>query len=342
MQIQIKYFLKKINDVASAKGFLVKKILVIGAGGQIGSDLVPELRDKYGNNNVVAAGFQNDLPPELKESGPYIYLDVRNKKEIKDSINKFNIDIIFNLASILSALAEKEYLLSYEVNFTGLLNILEASISNNVKQVMLVSSIAAFGSYTPSDSTPNDTIQNPSTIYGISKVFTELLGNYFSEKKGLDVRGLRLPGVISWKREPTAGTTDYAVDIFYNAILKKEYTCFLNENTKLPMIYMPDAINALIKLLNADKSSLKHKVDFNISSMSFTPNELADLIKQRVPEFNIYYEIDPLKQSIADSWPNSLDDTVAREEWNWKPKYDINEMIDDMLYNLNIKLKKNM
>ena len=318
----------------------MKKILVIGAGGQIGSDLVPILREKYGNNNVVSAGYENDLPLQLTQNGPYTYLDVRDKKHIEETIFEYKIDTIFNLASILSALAEKEFLLSYEVNFTGLINILEASKSNNVKQVMLVSSIAAFGTNTPHELTPNDTIQNPNTIYGISKVFTELLGNYYAEKKGLDVRGIRLPGVISWKREPTAGTTDYAVDIFYKAILEKKYTCFLHENTKLPMIYMPDAIDALINLLNADISALKHKVDFNISSMSFTPNELANLIKERIPEFNILYEIDPLRQSIADSWPNSLDDSVARKEWNWSPKYHINDMIDDMLFNLNIKLNK--
>jgi len=318
----------------------MKKILVIGAGGQIGSDLIPILRKKYGNDNVISAGYENDLPSYIKDNGPHTYIDVRNKKQIEQVICQYNINTIFNLASILSALAEKKLLLSYEVNFTGLINVLEASKENNVKQVILVSSIAAFGSYTPNELTPNDTIQNPNTIYGISKVFTELLGNYYAEKKGLDVRGIRLPGVISWKREPTAGTTDYAVDIFYKAILEKEYTCFLNENTRLPMIYMPDAINALINLLNADISYLKHKVDFNINSMSFTPKEIANLIKQRIPEFNIYYEIDPLRQSIADSWPNSLDDTVAREEWNWNPKYNINDMIDDMLFNLNIKLNK--
>ena len=318
----------------------MKKILVIGAGGQIGSDLVPVLQKTFGFNNVISAGYQNDLPDHIINKGPYTYIDIRNKKQIEKNIQKYNIDTIFNLASILSALAEKEYLLSYEVNFTGLINILEASKSNNVKQVMLVSSIAAFGSYTPKEMTPNDTIQNPNTIYGISKVFTELIGNYYSDKKGIDVRGIRLPGVISWKREPTAGTTDYAVDIFYKAILEKEYTCFLDKNTKLPMIYMPDAINALVNLLNAEKSQLKHKVDFNINSMSFTPKELAKSIKERIPDFKMLYKIDPLRQSIADSWPNSLDDNIAKEEWNWKAKYNINQMVDDMLYNLKLKLNK--
>ena len=318
----------------------MKKILVIGAGGQIGSDLVPVLQKTFGFNNVISAGYQNDLPDHIINKGLYTYIDIRNKKQIEKNIQKYNIDTIFNLASILSALAEKEYLLSYEVNFTGLINILEASKSNNVKQVMLVSSIAAFGSYTPKEMTPNDTIQNPNTIYGISKVFTELIGNYYSDKKGIDVRGIRLPGVISWKREPTAGTTDYAVDIFYKAILEKEYTCFLDKNTKLPMIYMPDAINALVNLLNAEKSQLKHKVDFNINSMSFTPKELAKSIKERIPDFKMLYKIDPLRQSIADSWPNSLDDNIAKEEWNWKAKYNINQMVDDMLYNLKLKLNK--
>ena len=244
----------------------MKKILVIGAGGQIGSDLVPILREKYGNNNVVSAGYENDLPLQLTQNGPYTYLDVRDKKHIEETICEYKIDTVFNLASILSALAEKEFLLSYEVNFTGLINILEASKSNNVKQVMLVSSIAAFGTNTPHELTPNDTIQNPNTIYGISKVFTELLGNYYAEKKGLDVRGIRLPGVISWKREPTAGTTDYAVDIFHEAIKNGEYTCFLSEDRTLPMMYMDDAIKATIGIMEAPCEKIKIRTSYNLSS----------------------------------------------------------------------------
>ena len=204
---------------------------------------------------------------------------------------------------------------------------------------MLVSSIAAFGPETPSDNTPNDTIQKPNTHYGISKVFTELLGNYFSTKLNLDVRGVRLPGIISWKVEPTAGTTDYAVAIFYEAIRKKYYTCPLAENTKLPMMYMPDAILSLIKLAQVEKSQLKHFADFNVNSMSFTPADLAIAIKKRIPEFEINYKINPMLQSIADSWPDKLDDSVARIEWGWKPKYDLNSMVDDMIINLTQKLK---
>ena len=317
----------------------MKKILVIGAGGQIGSDLIPILRKKYGNDNVISAGYENDLPSYIKDNGPHTYIDVRNKKQIEQVICQYNINTIFNLASILSALAEKKLLLSYEVNFTGLINVLEASKENNVKQVILVSSIAAFGDRAPKINTPNDTIPNPNTIYGISKVFTELMGNYYFEKKGLDVRGVRFPGIISWKVEPTAGTTDYAVEIFYGAILNKSYTCFLAPNTRLPMMYMPDAISALVSLSECDSKQLKHRVDYNVSSMSFTPEELADAIKCKIPDFEINYDIDDSRQEIADSWPSSLDDSVARNEWGWRPKYHLSNMVDDMLENLTNKLE---
>jgi len=317
----------------------MNKILVTGASGQIGSELIPELRKLYGEENVIASVNKTPMTDEVQNSGPNTKIDIINIDQINNAIKKYNIDTIYHLGSILSASAEINRKLAYEVNFNGLNNILESSLLNSVKKVMVVSSIAAFGPETPSDNTPNDTIQKPNTHYGISKVFTELLGNYFSTKLNLDVRGVRLPGIISWKVEPTAGTTDYAVAIFYEAIRKKHYTCPLSENTKLPMMYMPDAILSLIKLAQAEKSQLKHFADFNVNSMSFTPADLAIAIKKRIPEFEINYKINPILQSIADSWPDKLDDSVARKEWGWKPKYDLDSMVDDMIINLTQKLK---
>ena len=317
----------------------MNKILVTGASGQIGSELIPELRKLYGEENVIASVNKTPMTDEVQNSGPNTKIDIINIDQINNAIKKYNIDTIYHLGSILSASAEINRKLAYEVNFNGLNNILESSLLNSVKKVMVVSSIAAFGPETPSDNTPNDTIQKPNTHYGISKVFTELLGNYFSTKLNLDVRGVRLPGIISWKVEPTAGTTDYAVAIFYEAIRKKHYTCPLSENTKLPMMYMPDAILSLVKLAQAEKSQLKHFADFNVNSMSFTPADLAIAIKKRIPEFEINYKINPILQSIADSWPDKLDDSVARKEWGWKPKYDLDSMVDDMIINLTQKLK---
>ena len=315
------------------------RILVIGSTGQIGSDLLPQLMDLYGQENIVAGEFNGDLPEEIKNRIATVSIDVTKYQEIEKAILENKIDIVYNLASILSTLAEKENKLAYDVNFNGTFNVFEASKNAGIKQVISVSSIAAFGDRAPKINTPNDTIQNPNTIYGISKVFTELMGNYYFEKKGLDVRGVRFPGIISWKVEPTAGTTDYAVEIFYGAILNKSYTCFLAPNTRLPMMYMPDAISALVSLSECDSKQLKHRVDYNVSSMSFTPEELADAIKCKIPDFEINYDIDDSRQEIADSWPSSLDDSVARNEWGWRPKYHLSNMVDDMLENLTNKLE---
>lgn len=315
----------------------MKKILVTGATGQIGSELVPELRRLYGNENVIAAGNKTQPSEELK-SGPFTIVDVTDYEKVDSAIRTYDIGKIFHLSSILSAAGEKNPQLAYRVNFDGLYNVLEAARKNNIERVIVPSSIAAFGPDTPKH-TPNDTIQRPTTIYGISKVFGELLGTYYSKRFGLDVRGVRFPGIISWKAEPTAGTTDYAVAIFYGAIRDGRYTSYLAPDTMLPMMYMPDAINALIKLEQADGTKLKHRTEFNVAAFSFTPAQLAEAIQRRIPSFKMYYKIDS-RQEIADSWPDSLDDSVAREEWGWKPEWGLDRMVDDMLKNLKMKLMK--
>ena len=316
----------------------MKKILVTGAAGQIGSELVPALRERHGGENVIAAGHRTALPADVQESGPSIKLDVTSAAEVMKAVGELGIETIYHMSSILSALAESNRQIAYAVNINGTYNILEAAISHNVGQVIIPSSIAAFGPDTPQENTPNETIQRPNTLYGISKVFGEHLGNYYHEKLGLDVRGLRLPGIISWKTEPTAGTTDYAVAIFYGAIREKKYTCYLGPHTRLPMMYMPDCIKSIIDLAQADGSGLKHHADFNVGAVSFTPSEIAEAVAARVEGFEMDYKIDPMRQAIADSWPDSLDDTAAREEWGWTPSYDLDSMSDDMLKNLKIKL----
>ena len=317
----------------------MRRILVTGAAGQIGSEVVPVLRASYGDDAVVAAGHTTPVPEDMKEAGPYLYLDATVSEQLEDAVRKYEIGTIYHMGSILSALAEQKRRVAHEVNINGLYNVLEVGLANELELVIIPSSIAAFGPQTPRLNTPNDTIQKPNTLYGISKVFGELLGEYYFHKLGLDVRGLRLPGIISWKTEPTAGTTDYAVAVFYGAIRDKRYTCYLGPDTRLPMMYMPDAIKSIIDLAQADIASLKHHSDFNVNSMSFTPSELAEAIGGRVPGFTMDYEIDPLRQAIADSWPDSLDDTVAREEWGWAPSYDLDAMVDDMLENLGRKLE---
>ena len=316
----------------------MKRILVTGAAGQLGSELIPALRERYGSENVVAAWHRSPLTEEVADTGPSIQLDVTEQESIERAIRDNSIDSLYHLGSLLSVAAEANRPLAHRVNIIGLLNVLEAACSSGLEKVIIPSSIAAFGVDTPHDNTPNETLQRPTSLYGISKVFGELMGNYFFERVGLDVRGVRLPGVVSWKVEPGGGTTDYAVDAFYGAIREGRYSCYLRPGTYLPMMYVPDAIKALIEVAEAEVNDLRHHADYNVNSMSFEPEELAAAIRRRVPGFIIEYEVDPLRQYIADSWPNSLDDTVARQEWDWRPDYELEAMVDDMYENLSRKL----
>ena len=313
-------------------------ILVTGTAGQIGSELVPALRDNYDGDTVIAGWNKTPLPEDILETGPNVVLDVTDFNALEKIVRDFKVGTIFHMSSILSATAETIRTTAHDVNINGTFNILECAYLNDLEKVILPSSIAAFGDKTPRTKTPNDTIQNPDTVYGISKVFGELMGNYYHSKLGLDVRGIRLPGIISWKTEPTAGTTDYAVAMFYEAIRKNSYECYLAPDTALPMMYMPDAINALIKLFQADSQVLIHHSDFNIHAMTFTPDDLAREIMKINPRFEISYKIDPVRQSMADSWPISLDDSKAREEWGWEPEYAIQDLAEDMYLNLTKKL----
>lgn len=312
----------------------MEKILVTGAAGQIGSELVMALRNQHEGLRVIASGYRTALPSNVVASGPCLTLDVTDRKRLDKVIRGQEIDTIFHMSSILSALAEHERTRAYDVNIQGVMNILEACLEHEVKRVVIPSSIAAFGPDTPKIDTPNETIQRPDTVYGISKVFTELIGNYYFAKLGVDVRGLRLPGIISWMTKPTSGTTDYAVAMFHAAINEGSYVCYLRPDTRLPMMYMPDAIRAIIELAEAGLGRLHHHSDFNVQAMSFTPAELYAHIRSRIPDFTVRYEIDPLRQRIADSWPQSLDDSPARIEWGWAPRYDLEALTEDMLANL--------
>ena len=319
----------------------MKKILVTGASGQIGSELVPALRERYGDENVVAGMHRQPLTPDVRDGGPWTPADVTDRGQIDDAMARFNIDSVFHLASVLSATAEQYRQTAYAVNFNGLFNVFESAVAHGASKVVSPSSIAAFGPETP-PVTPNDTIQKPNTGYGISKVFGELMGNYYHSAVGLDVRGVRLPGIVSWKVEPTSGTTDYAVAIFYGALKEGRYTCYLRPDSTLPMMYMPDAVRSLIGVAEADGSKLSHRADFNVAAISFTPEQLEKAIKRRMPDFEMSYEVDPLRQAIADSWPDELINDVARQEWGWRPEYGLDEMVDDMFENLGRKLGAEM
>jgi len=315
----------------------MKKILVTGAFGQIGSELVPVLRKKYGKDNVVACAHKKKPSEEQMNAGPVEFLDVVEKEALKKLVEKHGADTIYHMASVLSAAGEKNPQLAYFVNNQGLYNVLEVAREKKLERVMVPSSIAAFGPGTPHDNTPNDTILKPTTMYGISKVHGELMGDYYFKKLGVDVRGVRFPGIISSETPPGGGTTDYAVDIFYKAVKGEKYTCFLKPDATLPMMYMPDAIRALMQLAEADSSKLVHRTDFNLAAMSFSPAELAAAIKAELPEFEIDYKPD-FRQEIADSWPNSIDDSAARKEWGWKQDHDIKSMTKSMIKRLTERL----
>ncbi len=319
----------------------MKKILVIGSAGQIGSELTLALRDIYGGENVIA-GIRKTKPSEkLSETGPVEVVDALDMDNFVSVVKKHNVDAIINMAAILSATGEKNPMLAWDVNMNGLINVLEVAREFEMKQVLVPSSIAVFGPTTPRDNTPQETVLKPTTIYGVTKVAGELLGDYYVKRYGMDVRGLRYPGIISNETLPGGGTTDYAVAIYYEAIKNKKYTCFVNAETRLPMMYMPDCLKATIDLMQADFSKLRHHSDFNVGAMSFSVAELAESIKKHIPEFEIKYEPD-YRQEIADSWPNSVDDSAARQEWGWEPEYDLDAMTKDMLEVIGDKHKKGL
>jgi len=317
---------------------LKDRILVIGACGQIGVDLTLELRRIYGGANVIASDLREENPL-LKGTGPYVSLDVMNKEMLHVQVIRQNITHIYLLAAILSATAEKNPHLAWNLNMQSLLNVLEIAKDENIRKIYWPSSIAVFGPGSPKINCPQQTIIEPSTVYGISKYAGEFWCNYFFQRYQVDVRSLRYPGLISYKSEPGGGTTDYAVDIFHAAIDENKYTCFLREDTYLPMMYMPDAIRATIELMEVDADKISVRTSYNISGMSFSPKEIAEEIKKHLPGFTISYEPD-YRMQIAESWPQSIDDSVAKKDWNWKPKYDLTAMTEDMIENLVNKSKK--
>lgn len=318
----------------------MKNILIIGATGQIGSELTMELRKRYGNDHVVAGYIHGSEPKgELKESGPSEVVDVTDGEMIAAAVKKYHIDTIYNLAALLSVVAESKPKLAWKIGIDGLWNVLEVARENGCA-VFTPSSIGSFGLSTPHVGTPQDTIQRPRTMYGVTKVTTELLSDYYFTKYGVDTRAVRFPGLISNVTLPGGGTTDYAVDIYYAAVRGEKFVCPLKPGTLMDMMYMPDALNGAIKLMEADPSRLIHRNAFNIASMSFAPETIYEAIRREVPGFEMEYQPDPLKQSIADSWPDSMDDSCARQEWDWKPEYDLEAMTSDMLAKLRARLLK--
>jgi len=316
----------------------LNKILVTGAVGQIGTELVQALRAKYGRESVIAAGHTTKPTNAFRSSGPFRYLNVVDREQLARVVVEENVDMIFHMASILSAVGEMNPQLCYEVNMGGLYNVLEVARKHGLDKVISPSSIAVFGADAPRINTPNDTIMQPKTMYGITKVCGELLQDYYFHKYKVDTRSIRFPGIISNQAVPGGGTTDYSVEMYYAAVKNKPYTCFVREDTVLPMMYMPDAIKALMDLAVIDASRLKHRV-FNVNSMSFSAGELAKSIGKIIPSFVCTYKPD-YRQTIADSWPTSLDDSAAREEWNWRPMFTLDKMTEDMIEKLRKKLSK--
>ncbi|MDW7739346.1 MAG: NAD-dependent epimerase/dehydratase family protein [Bacillota bacterium] len=316
----------------------MKKILVTGAMGQIGTELVPYLRNIYGLENVVASGRRIREECTILYEGPFELIDITRPEQIDYTVKKYEIDTIYHLASMLSARGESNPQELWEINMNGLVNVLEIARAYKCS-LFFPSSIAVFGPDAPKVKTPQDALTRPTSIYGVSKVSGELLCDYYHLKYDLDIRGLRYPGVISSAAMPGGGTTDYAVHIFYDALKKSRYTCFLKEDSSIDMIYMPDVLEGAVQLMEADPFRLQHRNAFNVSAITVTPLQLAAEIKKHLPQLEIDYEIDPVRQSIADSWPDSLDDSAARSEWGWNPKYDLTAMTKDMLSILSKKLK---
>ena len=309
----------------------MKNILIIGATGQIGSELTMLLRRNYSGN--VVAGYIPGAEPkgELKESGPSAIVDITNPQQIADAVSQYQVDTIYNLAALLSAVAENKPQLAWKIGLGGLFNTLEVAREKHCA-VFTPSSIGSFGPGTPKDKTPQDTVQRPKTMYGVTS--GELLSDYYFTRFGVDTRSVRFPGLISYVTPPGGGTTDYAVDIYYSAAKGEKFVCPIAEGTYMDMMYMPDALRAAVEIMEADPSKLVHRNSFNIASMSFEPNTIYQNIRKYLPEFEMQYQVDPLRQAIAESWPNSLDDTCAREEWGWKPEYDLDAMTQDMLAKL--------
>ena len=313
----------------------MKRILVTGALGQIGAELVPALRACYGADAVVASDIR--MPPRDTD-GPFEFLDTTNPRQIQEVVRRHSIDGVYHLAALLSAVAEEKPQVAWEINMGGTYAVLE--VARQVHAAVFVpSSIGAFGPGTPPEHTPQDTVQRPTTMYGVTKVAGELLCDYYFRRFGVDTRGVRFPGIISHVAPPGGGTTDYAVEIFYEAIRHQHYTSFLRPDTRLDMMYMPDAVKAAVDVMRADPERLVHRNAFNVTAMNFTPEELAAEIRKHLPRFVLDYRVDPVRQAIADSWPDSLDDGAARAEWGWSPSYDLATMTADMLANLDRKLR---
>ena len=316
----------------------MKKILIIGSTGQIGSELSIRLRSVYGRDNVVCGYYTPPYPEGFFDNGPTVEINALHIDQIAAAVKKYKIDTIYNLVAILSATAEKYPKLGWDVGIGSLMNCLDVARDLGCA-VFTPSSIGAFGADTPKDNTPQDTIMRPNTVYGITKVLGELVSDYYFTRWNVDARSLRFPGIISSMTLPGGGTTDYAVEIFYKAVMGEEFVCPLAKGTYLDMMYMPDALDAAIRIMEADPACLIHRNSFNVTAMSFDPDMLYQEILKHCPEFRITYDVDPLKQHIADSWPNSLDDACAREEWGWQPHYGLSEMTVDMIDQLKKKLK---
>lgn len=308
----------------------MKKVLLTGSGGQIGSELAMELRNRLGESNVVASDIRDLSGSPVADSGPFEIIDVTNGQQIADVVKKYNIDTIYHLAAVLSAVGEQKPQLAWDIGVNGLYNVLQVARDNKLA-VFFPSSIGAFGPSTPLDNTPQDTIQRPVSMYGVTKVTGELLCDYYAMRYDVDARGVRYPGIISNVTLPGGGTTDYAVEIYYAAVKSKHFVCPLAAGTFLDMMYMPDAIRAAIDVMEADPKKLKHRNAFNVTAMSFDPEIIFAEIKKYIPDFVMDYDPDPVKMCIAQSWPNKMDDSCAREEWGWQPEYDLERMTKDML-----------